>query len=68
MGGPIPEKYYAKNQQNFVNMDSFSKATVSKGSSLQLDYQIKEESYVIRYVLCALCAVIVNNFILCCQE
>ena len=48
MGGTVPERYYAKNQVNFVNMENFTKATISKGSSLQLDYDVKQAGHVIR--------------------
>ena len=48
MGGVVPESYYAKNQINFVDMDNFTKVTVSKGSSLQLDYEIKTAGDVLR--------------------
>ena len=47
-GGEVPKENYL-NAEEFVDLSTFTKATVGKGSSLQLDYEVKAMGSIIRY-------------------
>ena len=48
MAGPVPKKYYSNHMDNF-DLKSFTTATVGRGSSLQLDYDIDKPGNLLRY-------------------
>lgn len=49
MGGDIPESYYSSNKQQNVDLSKFTVATVGMQSSLQLDFEVKEENCILRW-------------------
>ena len=48
VAGPVPKKYYSNHMDNF-DLKSFTTATVGRGSSLQLDYDIDKPGNLLRY-------------------
>ena len=49
MGGQVPKKYY-KTQLSCVDLTQFTKVTVGRGSSLELEYIVEKAGSVIRFV------------------
>lgn len=49
IGGPIPESYYLKNVISSMDLEKFTKISINQGSSIQLDYEVKQPGSVISY-------------------
>lgn len=47
-GGDVPQSYYRQNE--LADLTGFTEASISRGSSLQLDFVIDKANSVIRYV------------------